>query len=152
MENEYTLYLDESKSVDNIFVIGGFACHIEKEHEVEQKLKELKNIIWKDTKDRENKVFHATDYIKRYPTAFMDLIKIVREINGTVFATVIKLDELAELFGVSYSKNERNEFSLVDDPFNIALEKVIENYTHFLFYKGAFGKTIYEGRNSDDQK
>ena len=152
MENEYTLYLDESKSVDNIFVIGGFACHIEKEHEVEQKLKDLKNIIWKDTKDRESKVFHATDYIKRYPTVFMDLIKIVREINGTVFATVIKLDELAELFGVSYSKNERNEFSLVDDPFNIALEKVIENYTHFLFYKGAFGKTIYEGRNSDDQK
>ena len=152
MENEYTLYLDESKSVDNVFVIGGFACHIDKENEVEKRLNELKNTIWKDIKNEQKKVFHATDYIKRYPTAFMDLIQIVREVGGSVFATVIKLDELVELFGTSYGKNEKNEFTLVDDPFNIALEKVIENYTHFLFYKGAFGKTLYEARNTENQK
>ncbi len=152
MENEYTLYLDESKSVDNVFVIGGFACHVDKEIIIERKLKELKDIIWKDTKNEAKKVFHATDYIKKYPTAFFDLIKIVKEVGGSIFATVIKLDELEELFGASYGKNEKNEFTLVDDPFNIALEKVIENYTHFLFYKGAFGKTLYEARNSDGQR
>ena len=152
VENEYTLYLDESKSVDNVFVIGGFASHIDKENEIERKLNELKNIIWKDTKNDKKKIFHATDYIKKYPTAFADLIQIVKEVGGAIFATVIKLDELEELFGTSYEKSERNEFTLVDNPFNIALEKVIENYTHYLFYKGGFGKTIYEGRNSEDQR
>ena len=152
MENEYTLYLDESKSVDNIFVIGGFACHISREREVENKLNDLKNIVWKGVKDKDSRVFHATDYIKRYPEAFMDLIKIVREVDGAVFATVIKLDELQELFGTSFTKNEKTDFALVDNPFNIALEKVIENYTHYLFYKGGYGKTIYEARNTEDQK
>ena len=152
MENEYTLYLDESKSVDNIFVIGGFACHISKEKEIEAKLNELKNIVWKGVKDKDERVFHATDYIKRYPEAFMDLIKIVREVDGAVFATVIKLDELQELFGTTFTKNEKTDFALVDNPFNIALEKVVENYTHYLFYKDGYGKTIYEARNTGDQK
>lgn len=152
MENEFTLYLDESKSVDNIFVIGGFACHISKEKEIENKLIELKNEVWKDVKDKESRVFHATDYIKRYPEAFMDLIKIVREVEGTVFAAVIKLDELQELFATSFTKNEKTDFALVDNPFNIALEKVIENYTHYLFYRNGFGKTIYEARNTEEQR
>ena len=152
MENEYTLYLDESKSVDNIFVIGGFACHISKEKEIENKLTELKNIVWKDVKDKDSRVFHATDYIKRYPEAFLDLIRIVREVEGVVFATVIKLDELHELFGTAFTKNEKTDFAFVDNPFNIALEKVIENYTHYLFYRNGFGKTIYEARNTEDQK
>jgi len=152
MENEYTLYLDESKSVDNIFVIGGFACHIEKEKEIERKLTELKNAVWKGVKDKDSRVFHATDYIKRYPEAFMDLIKIVREVDGVVFATVIKLDELHEIFGTAFTKNEKTDFALVDNPFNIALEKVVENYTHYLFYRNGFGKTIYEARNTEDQK
>ena len=152
MENEYTLYLDESKSVDNIFVIGGFACHISKEREIEAKLNDLKNVVWKGVKDKDERVFHATDYIKRYPEAFMDLIKIVREVDGAVFATVIKLDELQELFGTTFTKNEKTDFALVDNPFNIALEKVVENYTHYLFYKGGYGKTIYEARNTGDQK
>ena len=152
MENEYTLYLDESKSVDNIFVIGGFACHISKEKEIEAKLNDLKNVVWKGVKDKDERVFHATDYIKRYPEAFMDLIKIVREVDGAVFATVIKLDELQVFFGTSFTKNEKTDFALVDNAFNIALEKVIENYTHYLFYKDGYGKTIYEARNTGDQK
>ena len=152
MENEYTLYLDESKSVDNIFVIGGFACHISKEKEIESKLQKLKEKVWKNAKTRAEKVFHATDYVRRYPKAFMDLIEIVREAGGVVFATVIKLDELTELFGTGYSKGNKASFALVEDPFNIALEKIIENYTHFLYYRNAFGKTIYESRSVENEK
>lgn len=152
MENEYTLYLDESKSVDNIFVIGGFACSIKKEHEIERSLQELKAKVWKNSKTREDKVFHATDYVKRYPKAFMDLIEIVRNAGGVVFATVIKLDELTELFGTGFSKSNKATFAFVEDPFNIALEKVIENYTHYLYYRQGFGKTIYESRNSEESQ
>ena len=152
MENEYTLYLDESKSVDNVFVIGGFACHVSKEEEIEKKLNTLKEKIWKNPESRKERVFHATDYIKKYPKAFKELIDIVKDVDGVVFATVIKLDELVELFGTGYEKSEKAGFALVEDPFNIALEKIIENYTHFLYYKGGFGKTIYESRNSDNEK
>ena len=152
MENEYTLYLDESKSVDNVFVIGGFACHISKEKEIEDRLYKLKEKVWKNSKTRAEKVFHATDYVRKYPGAFMDLIEIVRETNGVVFATVIKLDELTELFGTGYSKSNKESFALVEDPFNIALEKIIENYTHFLYYRNGFGKTIYESRNVEEEK
>lgn len=152
MENEYTLYLDESKSVDNIFVVGGFACNIKYEYLLENKLTKLKSRVWKNSEKRAEKVFHATDYVKKYPKAFIELIKIVKEVNGTVFATVIKLDELTELFGTGYQKTNNPTFALVEDPFNIALEKVIENYTHYLYYKNAFGKTIYEARNTDDMQ
>ena len=152
MENEYTLYLDESKSVDNVFVIGGFVCHISKEKYIEVKLMELKERVWKDTKDISKKVFHATDYLRKYPKAFIDLIEIVKNVDGTVFATVIKLDELTELFGTGFSKGDKREFALVDDPFNIALEKIIENYTHYLYYRNGYGKTVYEARNTEEQK
>lgn len=152
MENEYILYLDESKSVDNIFVIGGFTCHIGKVDELEERLKELKVKIWKNDATRDKKIFHATDYIKKYPHAFKDLIDIVRDIGGKVFATVIKLDELTELFGTGYSKGDKTTFALVDDPFNIALERIVENYTHFLYYAKGFGKILYESRNIDDEK
>ena len=152
MENEYTLYLDESKSIDNIFVIGGFACHISKEEEIERKLQKLKEKVWKNSKTRAKKVFHATDYVRKYPRAFLELIEIVREVKGVIFATVIKLDELTELFGTGYSKSNKISFALVEDPFNIALEKIIENYTHFLYYKKGFGKTIYESRSVEDEK
>lgn len=152
MDKEYVLYLDESKSVDNIFVIGGFACEINEVEKVEADLKKLKEKIWKNEATRDSKIFHATDYIKKYPHAFKDLIDIVRNVDGKVFATVIKLDELTELFGTAYSKGDRSTFALVDDPFNIALEKIVENYTHYLFYAKGFGKIIYESRNIDDQR
>ncbi len=153
MSSEYTLYLDESKTVDNIFVIGGFACHIREEKAIEERLSELKKKIWKNPENRKTKVFHATDYIKKYPEAFKELIDIVRDVDGVVFATVIKLDELTELFGAGYQKaSDKETFALVDDPFNIALERIIENYTHFLYYRGGYGKTIYESRNVDNEK
>ena len=152
MGNEYILYLDESKSVDNIFVIGGFACHIDKEKEIDKKLNDLKNSIWETTNGKVNKVFHATDYIKKYPKAFLELIEIVKEEGGVVISTVIKLDELSELFGLRVNDNEGGDFNLVDNPFNIALEKIVENYTHFLFYKNGFGKILYESRNTDSKK
>lgn len=152
MEREYTLYLDESKTVDNIFVIGGFACNILREQSIEKKLDELKKSIWKSTNENITKIFHATDYIRKYPKAFMDLVEIIREEEGVVFATVIKLDELSELFGVKVTDRDNNEYQLVDSPFNIALEKIIENYTHFLFNKKSYGKILYEARNTEDQK
>ena len=152
MGNEYILYLDESKSVDNIFVIGGFACPISKEPEIERKLNDLKNSIWETTNGKVNKVFHATDYIKKYPKAFLELIEIVKEEGGVIISTVIKLDELSELFGLRVNESENGEFHLVDNPFNIALEKIVENYTHFLYYRQGFGKILYESRNTDSKK
>lgn len=150
MENEYTLYLDESKTVDDVFVIGGFAVHISEEENLNRMFRELKDSVFKKTNSKAQPVFHATDYIKRYPNAFSELIDIVRKVKGTVFATVIKLDELSELYG-KYNEKDVHEYCFVDDPFNIGLQNIIENYTHFLYYNQAFGKTIYESRNSIDQ-
>lgn len=150
LEKEYTLYLDESKTVDNIFVIGGFCVLLDKEKILKERLDALKKKIWKNGDN--TKVFHATDYIKRYPNVFLEMIDIVRDVEGKVFATVIKLDELSELFGRYYNAVDDNNYKFIDDVFNIALAKVIENYTHFLYFNNAFGKTMYESRNNDDQK
>ena len=76
----------------------------------------------------------------------------MRDVDGEVFATVIKLDELTELFGTGYQKGEGHSFAFVEDPFNIALEKIIENYTHYLFYRNGFGKTLYESRNTEGEQ
>lgn len=37
---------------------------------------------------------------------------------------------------------------MIDDKYNIALQKVIENFTHYLSVNDGYGEVIYESRNS----
>ena len=154
MSVEHILYLDESKSVDNIFVIAGFAIPLKNEPSLEKKFDELKRRTWPNLINNESRpVFHAVEHLRKRPEAFLEMIRIAREEEGKAFACVLKLDEIYELYGdsdVNKSK-ELNHYDFIDNEFNIALQKVIENYTHYLYKNNAFGKTMYEGRNNEDQ-
>ena len=152
MSKEHILYLDESRSVDNIFVIGGFAIPLKNVGSLQHNFNELKKRTWPNLISNEKRpVFHAVEHLKKKPEAFLDMIRLIKEEDAKVFACAIKLDELYELYGDDRKDREMNNYSLVDSEFNIALQKVIENYTHYLYKEKAFGKTMYEGRNNDDQ-
>ena len=43
---------------------------------------------------------------------------------------------------------EHNGSHLIDDKYNIALQKVIENYTHYLSVNDGYGDVVYESRNN----
>ena len=144
MSNEHILYLDESRSVDNIFVIAGFAMPINNVGSLQHNFNELKNRTWPNLISNEKRpVFHAVEHLKKRPEAFLEMIKLAAEEEGKVFACVI--------YGDDTKGRDTHNYSLVDSEFNIALQKVIENYTHYLYKEKAFGKTMYEGRNNDDQ-
>lgn len=152
MSTEHILYLDESKSVDNIFVIAGFAIPLKNEGSLSHKFDELKKRTWPNLINNEARpVFHAVEHLKRRPEAFLEMIKLAKEEDGKVFACVIKLDELYELYGDNTPSKDINNYQFIDSEFNIALQKVIESYTHYLYRLNAFGKTMYEGRNNEEQ-
>ena len=56
----------------------------------------------------------------------------VKKLDATVFSCIIKMQQLQELFFLS---ENHNGIHLIDDKYNIALQKIIESFTHYLALK-----------------
>lgn len=180
MKDEYVLFLDESefKTLKN-FVIAGFAIKKDNISLLEQGLEEIKRIIWDDEYIKANNpILHCTDLQNVFSNRktktpsklkkeYCDLIKkskkeieqiynqvygrmaqLLKQTNATVFSCIIKLQPLQNLF---YIDETHNGIHLIDDKYNIALQKVIENYTHYLYVSDGYGDVVYESRNSSGE-
>lgn len=177
MKDEYILYLDESEfNKSKTFAIAGIAIKKENIIILEQGVEEIKKIIWKeDYISSNNPVLHCTELQKVFSdrksntiadikNEYQELIKlsaeeiekiyhqvygrlsqILKKSNATVFSCIIKLRQLHDLF---YLDEKHNGIHLIDDKYNIALQKIIENYTHYLSVNDGYGEVIYESRNS----
>lgn len=178
MKEEYVLYLDESehrKSKD--FTIAGLSIKKSEVPSLETKLKEIKKLIWDETYIQLNSpILHATDlnniYINRNKTNYHSLISepynmlaqktpieiektyqqvygrlsnILRTSNITIFSCIIDTKRLYDLF---YLDETHDGIHMIDDIYNIALQKVIENYTHYLSCSDGYGDVLYESRNT----
>lgn len=71
--------------------------------------------------------------------------QLLKKASATVFSCVIKLQQLQDLFFIDEG---HNGIHLIDDKYNIALQKVIENYTHYLSVNDGYGDVVYESRNN----
>lgn len=70
---------------------------------------------------------------------------ILKKVDATVFSCIIKMQQLQELFFLS---ENHNGIHLIDDKYNIALQKIIESFTHYLTLNDGYGDVIYESRNT----
>ena len=180
MKEEYVLYLDESESKKTkTFGIAGIALKKENVHILEKGMDEIKRIIWdKEYIANFNPVLHCTEFqkvfnsrkynnidgVKEEYNEFVKLIpekiekiyyqvygklsQILKNSNATVFSCIIKMKQLGDLF---YLDETHDGFHLVDDKYNIALQKIIENYTHYLSVYDGCGDVVYESRNNDGE-
>lgn len=177
MKDEYVLYLDESEvRTSKTFAIAGFAVKKDQVHYLQGELLAVKQLIWSEEFILNNKpVLHCTelqqvfnernnDKLKNVRAEYNELIKkspddieklynqiygriarILKKCNATVFCCIIKMRQLYDLF---YLDETHNGTYLFDDKYNIALQKIIENYTHYLSVNDGYGDVVYEARNN----
>lgn len=178
MKEEYILYLDESEQnkTEN-FAIAGLAIKKADIPILDEEISKVKQLIWNDEYIRDNspilhcselnKVFserkkshHSYHYKKPYiqltaktpeeiqriyEQIYGRLSKIIRKLDITIFSCIIITKQLRELFFLDETHDGRH---MIDDKYNIALQKIIENYTHFLNCVDGCGDVIYESRNN----
>ena len=177
MKDEYVLFLDESEfKTSKTFTIAGIAIKKDDICILEQGLEEIKKLIWDEEYIRKyNPVLHCTElqkvfdnrktndisgvkeeyqeFIKKteeeiekiYYQVYGKMSQLVKKVNATVFSCIIKLQQLQDLFFIDEG---HNGIHLIDDKYNIALQKVIENYTHYLSVNDGYGDVVYESRNN----
>jgi hypothetical protein len=94
---------------------------------------------------RELKKLPAADIEKIYIRVYGKLSQILKKADVTVFSCIIKLQQLYDLYVLD---ENHNGIYLIDDKYNVALQKVIENFTHYLSVNDGYGDVVYESRNT----
>ena len=177
MKDEYVLYLDESElKRSRTFAIAGIAIKKDKVEFLEREMNEVKKLLWGEEYVTSNKpVLHCTEFEKVFTNRNSDNITgvqdeyrefkklssediekiyhqvygrmawILKKVDATVFSCIIKMQQLQELFFLS---ENHNGIHLIDDKYNIALQKIIESFTHYLALNDGYGDVIYESRNT----
>ncbi|WP_302930791.1 hypothetical protein [Anaerobutyricum hallii] len=69
---------------------------------------------------------------------------VLRKSGATVFSCIIKIQQLRALF---FLDENHNGIHLIDDQYSIALQKIIENFTHYLSVNDGYGDVIYGSSN-----
>lgn len=177
MKDEYVLYLDESEfKTSKTFAIAGIAIKKKNIGLLEQGMEEVKRLIWSEEYIASNNpILHCTEFQKVFVNRKSDditdvkdeyqefmklseeeiekiyyqvygkLCQVLKKADATVFSCIIKMQQLQDLF---FLDETHNGIHLIDDKYNIALQKVIENYTHYLSVNDGYGDVVYESRNT----
>ena len=177
MKDEYVLYLDESEFKRSMtFAIAGIAIKKDNIGLLEKEIAEVKKLIWDEEYiTLNNPVLHCTElekvFVKRnsdditgirpeyqelkkrksediekiYTRVYGKISQALRKSGATVFSCIIKIQHLWALF---FLDENHNGIHLIDDQYSIALQKIIENFTHYLSVNDGYGDVIYESRNN----
>lgn len=177
--DEYTLYLDESRNKERTkFVIAGIIVKNTDIDMLSSSILNAKKCIWDDEYIKNNHpILHCVEltsikdnrknsktlpkllnqysnysiwadkdkaYIKKaYDDVYIKLSKAIKDVNGVVLGCLMDVSRLTFLYGENI-KSKQDLF------FEIAMQEIIENYTHFLLKNNAVGYIVYESRNGDD--
>lgn len=169
--------MDESEfSGSKTFAIAGIALAKKQISVLEQGMQEIRRLIWSEEYITKNSpVLHCTElqkiFVKRnfdeaigvkpeyqefiklsadeiekiYYQVYGKMSQLLKRVGATVFSCVIKMRQLYDLF---YLDENHNGVHLIDDKYNIALQKVVGNYTHYLSVCDGYGDVVYESRNT----
>lgn len=174
--DKYTLFLDECNDKEKGYIlVSGFAIPNNQLELFGQKIKEIKEIFWsKEYIDSHQTVLHCTElsvihnnrknrelykYITRdeynffrrlssseikdlYNRLYIKLSEVMKNFDITIFGCLIDKNRLDYIFDETSRK-------ILEDPYNIAIQVIIENFTHFLNKRNGVGYIIYEARNAE---
>lgn len=173
---KYTLFLDESSDKDKgILLVAGFAIPNSQLDIFSNSILDVKRIIWEEDYIKDNTtILHCTElktiysnrrnpdlyrYINRpeyklfkkmdhthikdiYDKIYIKLCEIIKTFDITVFGCKVDETKFKYIFD--------NSQKILEDPYNIALEVIIENFTHYLNTKNGVGYIVYESRNAEN--
>lgn len=176
--DEYTLYLDESKNNEKtLFIIGGIIIKNSDIVKLNSAINDAKKCIWDEIyindnhpvlhcvelstikNSRNNKRFMST-YINLHPTlsilgqkssseikTIYDNIyniccRSLKTIKCVTIGCLVDINKFKYIYGNSIYPKE-------DILFEVALQEIIENYSHFLLSNKSVGNIVYESRNDE---
>lgn len=177
---EYTLFLDESyNNTDDLFCIAGCIIKNTDIDAVSDKIEAIKEIIWTQEEIKElSPILHSNElniayknrnnrniskYTKGAYTVFnnknKDEIVSCYQNVYTQFSLLMKNQEITTLCCIIDRKKFLSYYGipglvrLIDDWYDIAMQEILEAYTHFLCKVNGIGSVIYEARtNSADTR
>lgn len=176
--DEYTLYLDESKNSEKtLFVIGGIIIKNSEIAKLNSAIYDVKKCIWAEDyindnhpilhctelstikNSRSNKRFLST-YLNIHPTlsilgtqssseiksiydnVYNICCKTIKAIECVTIGCLVDIEKFKYIYGNSIYPKE-------DILFEVALQEIIENYSHFLLCNKSVGNIVYESRNDE---
>lgn len=171
---EYTLFLDESyNDQTDLFCIAGCIIKNTDLPALDTEINEIKKLIWtQDEIENLVPVLHSTELNIAYknrnnPKIFQytkDAYSVFNSKNSSdisliyqgvyaKFSALIKNQNIITLCCIIDRKKFRSYYSLpsqprlLDDWYDIAMQEILESYTHFLCKVNGVGSVIYEARN-----
>ncbi len=176
MQTEYTLYLDESADKNKgILCVAGFIINNTDIPKLDEKILEIKKEIWSDDDIEQKKpILHSTElnviYNNRgnnqkanftkgnykvfnkleksqietiYKNVYTKMSCIFKEIDIVTLCCIIDINKYKSYCALT------SEPRLIDDWYDIAMQEIIESYTHFLCVRKGVGSIVYEARSQD---
>lgn len=175
----YTLYLDESKSEnEKMFVVGGAIINNADLNKLDNMMSDVKRKIWDEDyislnspilhctvlstiyhnrknknlnrfiKDANYSLFNSKntdEIIEVCKSVYSELSKTLKSIDATIIACLVDL----EAYNYLYKSDETIVKKNMDSLFEVAMQEIVENFTHFLIRNNAIGHIVYESRNGE---
>lgn len=170
------MFLDESSDKNKgLVLVGGFAIPNTQIELFSKSMTEIKKIIWDDEYIKNNNtILHCTElkYIynnRRNPDLYRSInrpeYKVFRKMEQNQIKSIyeriyFKLCEIIKNFDITVFGCKIDEIKfeylfessnkILEDPYNIAFQVIIENFTHFLNNRNGVGYIVYESRNAEN--
>lgn len=171
---EYTLFLDESyDDKTDLFCIAGCIIKNDDFQNLDTEIENIKNVIWTTTEIQSlSPILHSTELNSAYKnrnnpqiahftkgayTVFnsktnAEISTIYQNVYAR-FSALVKNKRITTLSCIIDRKKFKSYYSLpsqprlLDDWYDIAMQEILESYTHFLCNVNGVGSVIYEARN-----
>lgn len=172
---EYTLFLDESyDDQTDLFCIAGCIIKNTDLQNLDMEINNIKNVIWTPSEiESLSPILHSTElnivyknrknpqisrFTKNAYTVFNsknseDISTIYENVYAKLSA-LVKNQKITTLSCIIDRKKFKSYYSipsqprLLDDWYDIAMQEILESYTHFLCNVNAVGSIVYEARNA----
>ena len=176
---EYTLYLDESCDDEkDILCVAGCAINNSDINTIDAEINKIKSIIWStEEMEKLSPILHSTELNKVYKNrknpgisnittgaytvfnnkndkeiktiydnVYAKMAELIKKHTIVTFCCIIDRKKFKEYYSIP------SENRLFDDWYDIAMQEILEAYTHFLCNTNGIGSVIYEARNDMSNK
>lgn len=178
MLEEYTLYLDESTDDNtNTFCVAGCIIKNSQLSQITNDINSIKRLIWSDSEIQTySPVLHSTEFntvfknrknpklntktkgaYTVFNTKSPDDISLIYKNVYVKLSALIKNHDIVTLCCI-FDKKKLGKFysthlhsKIIDDLYDIAIQELIECFTHFLCSVNGIGSIVYEARNNTAQ-
>lgn len=167
MSNQFELYLDESTisektTGDSVCSVAGIIVENNVRYNMRKSLGDLKYLLWDKKDNPKGKVLHLTEANAAYHHVninnsdmriFSDGEKIRNLYDGIgEIITTYSLPVMGVVYKKGFIEKAYGNTEFKKTAYEVAMQIIVENFTHFLIQNNGTGTIILESRNSSKNK